>query len=903
MSGIDKKRKIQPEPAKKPRDSRIFAPFRAIGYVSNHVPFDIEARGSHFLATTCVGNAFQTYDCEKLNLLFVGKQTEKKIAALKSYGNYMLAACGHFVIAFKRGHVAWKIALDDEHDTIQLLDAFGQYIIATTRSNKVYIWKCASKYETPELHMVFQPSSKASITSILHPSTYLNKIIFGMSNGSCQLWNIRIAKCIHVFRGLESAVTSLSQAPVIDVLAIGLADGRILVHNIRTDSTYMEFKQEGRVCSTSFRTDGTAVLASANDKGDITFWDLNRKRLQNVQRGAHNAAVSKVQFLNGQPLLVSSSADNTLKEWLFDSMDGAPRLLRLRAGHQAPPSKIDFYGPTVHSIISVSSDRSLRAISVFQDSQTTELSQGSITSKANKLSVRPDELKLPEIISFASSNAKEKYWDNVLTAHKGESVARTWSWKNKALGTKMLQTTDETPVQSVCVSCCGNFGILGSQGGIIDVFNMQSGIKRRTFGAQLTNRRPITAVMLDNVNRVLVSTSLDGIMRFWDFNKGTLLDVIDMESAITHAIYNHSSDLVAVACDDFGVRVIDVQTKRIIRELWGHTNRLTDFSFSMDGRWLVTSSLDRTIRVWDLPTGHLIDAFATPNVCTSLAFGPTGEYLATTHVDELSINLWTNRSLFHHVSTRAIKLDDVAAVLEPSVSGDQGVSVIETALASETQEDEEDDLLFHTATQLSDKIQTLSKLPRVQFQTLVNIDLIKARNKPKEAPKAPEKAPFFLPSAKELAENATLTPLNNTKNETSVSTTVSSLPLEATQFTQLLLSGNCSQLVEFMKRLPIAKVDLEIRSLSAFPPYQEFVAFIQAMTERLLQRLDVELVEAYMATFLKAHEDVLVMQSREDGMGQVRIALERWKNAHTEEVERVSSYIDYCSGVLNFLRT
>lgn len=37
-------------------------------------------------------------------------------------------------------------------------------------------------------------------------------------------------------------------------------------------------------------------------------------------------------------------------------------------------------------------------------------------------------------------------------------------------------------------------------------------------------------------------------------------------------------------------------------------------------------------------------------------------------------------------------------------------------------------------------------MPRSKWQTLLNLETIKQRNKPKEAPKAPERAPFFLPT-------------------------------------------------------------------------------------------------------------------------------------------------------------
>lgn len=41
--------------------------------------------------------------------------------------------------------------------------------------------------------------------------------------------------------------------------------------------------------------------------------------------------------------------------------------------------------------------------------------------------------------------------------------------------------------------------------------------------------------------------------------------------------YHIDNDLLAVVCDDLGIRVIDIETKKIVREFWGHRNRITDF--------------------------------------------------------------------------------------------------------------------------------------------------------------------------------------------------------------------------------------------------------------------------------------------------------------------------------------
>lgn len=60
--------------------------------------------------------------------------------------------------------------------------------------------------------------------------------------------------------------------------------------------------------------------------------------------------------------------------------------------------------------------------------------------------------------------------------------------------------------------------------------------------------------------------------------------------------------------------------------------------------------------------------------------------------------------------------------------------------------DEPPDLPYSTPVEIVDEMISLSGLPKSRWQTLLNLEAIKKRNKPKEAPKAPEKAPFFLPT-------------------------------------------------------------------------------------------------------------------------------------------------------------
>lgn len=58
-----------------------------------------------------------------------------------------------------------------------------------------------------------------------------------------------------------------------------------------------------------------------------------------------------------------------------------------------------------------------------------------------------------------------------------------------------------------------------------------------------------------------------------------------------------------------------------------------------------------------------------------------------------------------------------------------------------------------TPAPLTPGLVTLSMLPRTQWQTLANLDIIKARNKPIKPPEKPEAAPFFMPTVPGVSQD------------------------------------------------------------------------------------------------------------------------------------------------------
>lgn len=1020
---------------------------QTVGLVSpTNVPFtSIPLGKTTFQITTSVGRSLQTYDLRRgLNLVFVTRpQTPADITATFSWKEKVFAAWGgskegeaQGVWVFQRGKKVDELPLPaDICEPIQQILVLGTWTIACA-TTRIEVFRTATLEHYTTIHTMATSNGGNEITGgIVTMPTFLNKIFVGRKDGWVEIWNVSTGKLIYTIlppSADSGAVTCLEPSPALSHLAIAYSEGSLIITNVLTDKPVLQIEagsSNAPVNSISFRTDGMGaghngrkdgVMATATAAtGDVTFWDLNGGgRVMGVLRSAHNppsyhgtvvrGGVSKIEFLPGQPVILTSGRDNSLKSWIFDEtpFSPVPRILHQRSGHAGPvnclqflPSDFDGADAGNKWLLSGGQDRSLWGWSMRRDGQSSELSQGNIRKKAKKVGILAsnalahgptttlEDLKAPEITCIASSlnrdggigampgnqpiwqksqNQKKLLdaeisgmtgWESVVTAHKNDPYARTWFWGRKRAGRWAFPTGDGSNVSTVAISPCGTFALVGAESGGIDMYNLQSGKHRQRFPSRLTpaqarqlkmqalrqaddvvqmqnekapkypagtgkHMKPITGLIVDSMNKTIVSCSLDGKVKFWDFLTGNLVEQIDW-APMTFPIgcrYHPGSNLLAFSCDDHSIRVVDMETKKTIREFWGPEDTINDFCFSNDGRWIIAASKDRTIRIWDLPTSHLIDAIRLEKPCKALAMSTTGDYLAATVENELGVTIWTNKSLFKHVPTRQISEKEIGEVSAPTVSGEGSQGMLAGAFEDDEAEDE-NVVVAPAIEQLSADLTTLSLVPKSRWQTLLHLDLIKERNKPKEAPKAPEKAPFFLPST--TNSGALAQQQQETKADEESQSRITKL--EKSRFEDVLSSklrsgaatGNCKfihqylgyqptndtpddEFIDHLKSLSPSTADLELRSLSigdGSDDSNELLHFILALTARLKARKDYELIQAWMTVFLRLHFD-LVME-HESLLG----ALSDWKAYQEKECTRLDGLVGYCSGVVSFLRS
>ena len=110
-----------------------------------------------------------------------------------------------------------------------------------------------------------------------------------------------------------------------------------------------------------------------------------------------------------------------------------------------------------------------------------------------------------------------------------------------------------------------------------------------------------------------------------------LLQVVNLsEQEIVYELTDPEVGFVAVDFSQSGLLavgrfsktglLIDVSNKQVVHELQGHDNHVRCVKFTSDGSKLITGSYDRTVKIWEVATGELLQTLeGHPEAIYSLA--------------------------------------------------------------------------------------------------------------------------------------------------------------------------------------------------------------------------------------------------------------------------------------------
>lgn len=278
---------------------------------------------------------------------------------------------------------------------------------------------------------------------------------------------------------------------------------------------------------------------------------------------------------------------------------------------------------------------------------------------------------------------------------------------------------------------------------------------------------------------------------------------------------------------------------------------------------------------------------------------PTGDFLATAHVNYLGLFIWANKTLFSHVSLRSIDPHSEAPFLElPSTeANDKDSKLLEMEELS--LDGEKLDLEYESPLQLDEDLVTMSTAAISKWQNLLDLDLVKKRNKPKAPPKTPKQAPFFLPTIAGLDMKFDVpNDVSDGNTKLLIPDNFHNLTIFGKKLDASIDSGSYQGCVDYLTNLGPSMIDFEVKSMhpdggGSIAVMRQFMKMVAYMFDT---NLNFELAQTFLGIFLKCHGRTVGDTS------ELKLQLNELQDAQSKGWSALEDKLLYGLGVVASLR-
>jgi WD40 repeat protein len=455
------------------------------------------------------------------------------------------------------------------------------------------------------------------------------RIVSGSGDKTIRLWDAQTGQPIgQPLKGHTAKVTEVTFSPDGKRIVSGSEDKTLRLWDAQTGQPIGQPLQghTDAITSVAFSPDGKRI-ASGSEDNTLRLWDAQTGQPIGQPLHSHTSGFgfTSVAFSPDGKRIVSGSLDYTLRLW--DAQTGQPIGQPLQ-GHTEFVWSVAF-SPDGKQIASGSGDKTLRLWDAQTGKPIGQPLQGH-TKIVSSVAFSPDGKR----IASGSEDNTLRLWD----AQAGQPIGQTLQGHTKV-------------VISVAFSPDGKRITSGSGDKTLRLWDVQTG---QPIGQPLQGHTNfVLSVAFSPDGKRIASGSGDNTVRLWDAQTG---------QPIGQPLQGHTEIVSSVAFSPDGKRIVrgmeantgrswDGQTGQPSAQplhrytslvpLQGHTSPALSVAYSPDGRLIVSSSSDKTLRFWDTQTGQLIGQPLQGHTdeVTSVAFSPDGRRIVSGSKDG-TLRLW-----------------------------------------------------------------------------------------------------------------------------------------------------------------------------------------------------------------------------------------------------------------------
>jgi WD40 repeat protein len=244
-----------------------------------------------------------------------------------------------------------------------------------------------------------------------------------------------------------------------------------------------------------------------------------------------------------------------------------------------------------------------------------------------------------EYLATSDTKGDIQIWDaKTLTKHVNCQGHQHWTW-------------------AIEFSPDGQYLVSGSDDGTVKLWDVATGECLRTYTGHTFS---VNTVAFSHDGKSIASSSQDSTIRLWRTFPDRLnpeISLVGHNGRVWSIAFSPDDRTIVSGGEDLTVRLWDVATGECVAVWEAHAGWVRYVAFSPDGRSIATASYDRSIKIWEV---KIPDFSEKSGICTyagicthtlighqqpvsSIAFSPDGQQLVSSSFDK-TIKLWDTNS-------------------------------------------------------------------------------------------------------------------------------------------------------------------------------------------------------------------------------------------------------------------
>lgn len=192
---------------------------------------------------------------------------------------------------------------------------------------------------------------------------------------------------------------------------------------------------------------------------------------------------------------------------------------------------------------------------------------------------------------------------------------------------KIIQTLREEGdvVSCFALSPDNKFCVTASKSLLLRQWDWMSGEQIKTWKA--VHRAPIASMTFDSTSTLLATGSSDSTVKVWDIIKQYYTHNFKGSSGVVSLVCFHPNTQILQlfsASDDCKIRIWELKSSRCLAVLESHYSVVTSLAFSHSGEYVISSSRDNVLNMWNLSNKKILRTIPTFEGIESVVTLPIG---------------------------------------------------------------------------------------------------------------------------------------------------------------------------------------------------------------------------------------------------------------------------------------